>query len=87
MTKENKKEKLTKKNKTKKVTKPAKNKEKGFKKIKSWFHQVKLEVGKVTWPSKKNMIKYSIATIVFIIFFSLFFYLIEIIMAFLKSLV
>lgn len=52
-----------------------------------WFKDVKKEVSKVKWPSKKEMIKYSIATIVFIIFFALFFYAIELLMAFFKSLV
>lgn len=43
----------------------------------SWWHGVKSEFKKVRWPNKKEMLKYSIATIVFILFFSLFFYLIE----------
>lgn len=57
-----------------------------FKKIGNWFKLVIKEVTKVKWPSKKEMIKYSIATIVFVVFFSLFFYAIELLMAFLKSL-
>ncbi len=56
-----------------------------FKRIKNFFHEVRKELKKVTWPSKKNMIKYSIATIVFVVFFSLFFYLIEIILAAIKA--
>ncbi len=58
-----------------------------FKKIGNWFKSVIKEVSKVKWTSKKDMLKYSIATIVFIIFFSLFFYAIELLMAFVKSLV
>ena len=53
----------------------------------SWIRGVFNELKKVTWPNRKNMLKYSIATIIFIIFFALFFYLIELLMAFLKSLV
>ena len=34
---------------------------------------VKNEMKKVKWPTKKNMIKYSIATITLILFFGLFF--------------
>ena len=45
----------------------------------SWWHGVKSEFKKVRWPNKKEMLKYSIATITFIIFFALFFYLIEVI--------
>lgn len=49
-------------------------------------HGVKSETLSVHWPSKKDMIKYSIATIVFIILCSLFFYAIEIIFALIQSL-
>ena len=50
-----------------------------------WFKEAFGEVKKVRWPSKKEMIKYSIATIVFILFFALFFYLIEVIIFFIKG--
>ncbi len=43
----------------------------------SWWHGVKSEFKKVRWPNKKEMLKYSIATISFIIFFGLFFFAIE----------
>ena len=49
-------------------------------------HGVKSETKKVHWPTKKDMIKYSVATIVFIIFCSLFFFAIDVIFEFLKSL-
>jgi len=51
----------------------------------SWWHGVKSEFKKVRWPSKKEMIKYSVATICFIIFFALFFSLIEVIAYFIKT--
>lgn len=54
-------------------------------KIISFFIDVRNEVSKVKWPSKKDMVKYSIATIVFVIFFALFFYLIDLIIALLKA--
>ena len=47
---------------------------------------VKGEFNKVHWPSKENMVKYSIATIFFIIFCGAFFYLIDVIFAFIRSL-
>ena len=52
----------------------------------SWFHGVKSEFKKVRWPNKKEMIKYSIATISFIIFFGLFFFAIEGIIYLIKTL-
>ena len=47
---------------------------------------VKSEFKKVHWPTKENMVKYSVATILFILFCSGFFYLIDVIFAFVKSL-
>lgn len=71
---------------TKKVEK--KQKKAGlFKTIRNWIKSVCKEVSKVKWPSKKEMIKYSVATIVFVVFFALFFYAIELVMALLKSLI
>lgn len=48
---------------------------------------VKKEMGKVRWPLKKEMVKYSIATLSFIIFFALFFALGDLIIAGVKVLV
>ncbi len=50
-------------------------------------HGVKSEVKKVRWTNKKDMLKYSIATIVFIVFCSLFFYGIDLVFALVQSLV
>ncbi len=47
---------------------------------------VKSEFLKVHWTSKNDMVKYSIATIFFIIFCSLFFYLIYVLFALVQSL-
>ena len=52
-----------------------------MKKIIKFFKGVKKEFGRIVWPTKKNMVKYSIATICFIVFFSLFFYLFDTIVA------
>ncbi len=62
-------------------------KENFMKKIIKFFSEVKKELGKVKWPTKKDMVKYSIATICFVIFFAVFFYLIDLGVAFIKSLV
>lgn len=57
-----------------------------MKKIKNFFKEVKKEISKVKWPDRKNMIKYTIITVVFILFFALFFLSLDLIIAFVKSL-
>ena len=72
----------------KNVSKKEKNvKEKKKEKKDNLFKQVRNEMKKVHFPSRKDMVKYSIATIVFVIFFAGYFYLIELVMAFIKSLI
>lgn len=61
------------------------NNEGFFAKIRIFFNGVKSEFKKVHWASKSDMLKYSIATIFFIIFCSLFFYLVEVIFALVQS--
>ena len=51
----------------------------------SFAKEVRNEVKKVKWPSRKVMVKYSVATIVFVVFFAIFFYLIDLILALLKA--
>lgn len=51
----------------------------------NFFKEVRKEMKKVKWPSKKDMVKYSFATICFIIFFAVFFYIIEVVIALLKA--
>ena len=51
-----------------------------------FFKNVKLELEKVKWPDKKFMAKYTIATMVFIVFFAMFFFGITALMAFVKGL-
>ena len=73
---------------SKKDTKKTKNTKKVKKEKKEMFFTgVKKELGKVRWPLKKEMIKYSIATLSFIIFFGLFFTLGDLIIAGFKMLV
>lgn len=45
-----------------------------MKKIMKFFSEVKKELSKVKWPSRKDMVKYSISTICFVIFFAAFFF-------------
>ena len=68
-----------------------KNKKEPVKKVKSsgsingWFKGVMKEMKNVRWPSRKEMIKYSVATIVFVLFFAVFFLVIEVIVSFLLN--
>ena len=72
-----------------KSTKTTKKVEKKETKVKkeSFFTGVKKEMKHVRWPLKKEMVKYSIATLSFIIFFTLFFMLTDLIIAAVKMLV
>ena len=65
--------------------KSKKTNKKKHSKVVTFFKEVKSEMSKVKWPSKKDMVKYSIATIIFIVFFAVFFYLIDLIIALLKA--
>ena len=71
---------------THKTVKKTSEKKGFFTKIKDYFNGVGVEFKRIHWPSKKDMVKYSIATVFFIIFFGIFFYLIDIIFAFIRSL-
>ena len=51
----------------------------------TYIEQVKKELKKVKWPSKKELIKYSVTTLCFIIFFALFFFGIEALFAFIEG--
>lgn len=57
-----------------------------MKKIAGYFSGVKKEISRVRWLSKKNLVKFSIATISFVVFFSLYFYAIDYITAWLRTL-
>lgn len=52
---------------------------------KSFWQEVKNEMKKVKWPTKKEMIKYSITTLIFILLFAGFFYVIDVLFALLKG--
>lgn len=82
-----------KKDSTKKEKKVTVKKEKNTKKkkglfrgIKSYFKGVKKEIGRIRWTSGKDLVKYSIATIMFVLFFGVYFYLIDLVVAFVRSL-
>ncbi len=54
---------------------------------KGYIKEVKSEMKKVKWPTKKEMIKYTISTLVFVIAFALYFFGIESLFAFVKGLI
>lgn len=58
-----------------------------MKKIKTFFEGVKKEAKRVHWPKGKELIKYSVITVVLIAFFALFFLSLDSIFAFLRGLV
>lgn len=85
-----KKKKNSKKNEVKNIRKEEKSKDVSEKKslwvrFRIFCHGVKSEAKKVHWPTKKDMVKYSIATVLFIVFCSAFFYIIDIIFALIQS--
>ena len=80
-------EKVSKKDKISKKTKNTKKIKKEKVKKELFLTGVKKEMGKVRWPLKKEMIKCSIATLSFIIFFGIFFTLGDLIIAGFKMLV
>jgi preprotein translocase SecE subunit len=66
----------------------SKKKQEGFlTKVKIFFKGMKKELKKVRWATKEEFIKYTRATIFFIIFFALFFLLSDVIITGLKQLV
>lgn len=58
-----------------------KNKKNLFVRLKEFFADVKNEAKKVMWTPKKSLIKYSIATLAFVLFICLFFVGTDIIIA------
>lgn len=80
-TKKNQKNKITKKTTVTKKVEKKKNNEK------SYAQEVKTELKKVKWPSKKEITKYGIASVVFLIVFGLYFYGLDALFVWISSLV
>lgn len=58
-----------------------------MKKLKEYFNGVKKEFKNIKWPTKKELFKYSVVTIIFIILSSLFFLGIDSLMAYIRTVV
>jgi preprotein translocase subunit SecE len=56
-------------------------------KVRNFIYDVRKEISKVHFPSKKEMVMYSVATIGFIFILSAFFFLSDLVIAFFKLLV
>lgn len=54
-------------------------------KIIDYFKGVKKEVSRIRWTSKKELVKYSVSTVAFMVFFGVFFYAIDLLVALLRS--
>lgn len=57
-----------------------------FKKISSYFKGVMKEIKRIRWTNSKDLFKYSLATVVFVVFFGLYFYAIDWIVLLVRSL-
>lgn len=58
----------------KKVKKEKKKRENIFKRIKKYFVGVGKEIKRIRWTSGKELVKYSIASVILILFFGIYFY-------------
>ena len=58
-----------------------------MKKVAKFFMGVKKEMARVRWPKRKEMLTYSIATISFIIFFAIFYSVMDFVLAGIKTMV
>jgi len=56
-----------------------------FKSISKYFKGVKKEIGRIKWTSKKELVKYSITAISFMLFIGVYFYVIELLASLLRS--
>lgn len=80
-----KKEKKIETSKKESIKKEKSEKKNVFEIIGNYFRGVGKEAKRIRWTDGKDLIKYSIATVTFVVFFGLYFYLIEMIAAFVRS--
>lgn len=74
------------KEKEKKVKAKNTKKTKETKKKTNYFKAIKSEMSKVVWPKGNEIVKYTIATIGFVILFVAYFLLLNLLMSFIKGL-
>jgi preprotein translocase subunit SecE len=49
------------------------------------FKKIRLEMKKVTWPSRKEVLKYSVATIIFCVIIMIFFQALDFVLSVIKG--
>ena len=52
-----------------------------FNRIRDYFYGVRAEMKRISWTTPKNLIKYSIATVVFVVICSLYIFVVDIVFA------
>lgn len=71
----------------KKTVKAKKEKKENiFKRIAKYFKGVGKEIKRIRWTDRKDLLKYSICTVMFVIFFGVYFYAIDWIVLLVRSL-
>ena len=71
----------------KKVIKSKKEKKENiFEKVGKYFKGVFKEIKRIRWTDKKDLFKYSVCTVVFVLFFGIYFYAIDWIVLLVRSL-
>ena len=68
------------------IKKEKKKRDNIFKRIGKYFKGVGKEIKRIRWTTGKELVKYSIATVVFVLFFGLYFYGIDWIVLLVRSL-
>lgn len=56
-----------------------------FNNIKNYFSGVKKEIGRIRWTKPKDLAKYTVSTLSFMIFFGVFFTVIDLVVTVLRS--
>ena len=77
---------VQKKNEKNKVKEEKEKKGNIFRRIGRYFRGVVKEIGRIRWTSGKDLFKYSVAAIAFVIFFGVYFYAIDWIALLVRSL-
>lgn len=56
-----------------------------FKSIAKYFKGVKKEIGRIRWTSGKDLAKYSVTAVSFMLFLGIYFYVIELLTSLIRS--
>lgn len=56
-----------------------------FNSITKYFKGVKKEIGRIRWTTQKDLLKYSVTTITFMLFLGVYFYAIDLLVSLIRS--